>query len=191
MSYFEFLMIMAGIVVAVAMTEIVSGLGRLIQTRRQVSHDWLHLGWSFVALIISMLYWHGMWPYQNSEFTHIYQIWLLVLPTLSLVVVAFALSPNTEGVGELVVREYYLAKRRPIFLGFAAFIAMAWVADFAITKKLLYSDSSFSVGLIVVFVLLAFSSRIWVHTTFLVLVALFFSSAGFQEVSEAFSRFDV
>ena len=184
-------MVMAGIVVAVAMTEIVSGLGRLMQTRRQVEHDWLHLGWSFVALILSMLYWHGMWPYQNSEFTYIAQVWLLVLPTLSLVVVAFALSPGTEGVGVLVVREYYLAKRRPIFLGFAVFIAMAWVADFAITTKLLIADSSSTVGLMVVFVILAFSSKIWVHTILLVLVALFVSAAGFQQVSETFSRFNV
>lgn len=191
MSYFEFLMVMAGIVVAVAMTEIMSGLGRLIQTRRQVKHDLLHLGWSFVALLLSMLYWHGMWPYQNSEFTHVVQVWLLVLPTLSLVLVAFALSPGIDGAGKLIVREYYLAKRRPIFLGFAVFIAMAWVADFAITKNLSIADSSSTVGLIVVFVILAFTAKIWVHTVLMILVALFLSAAGFQSVSEAFTRFDV
>jgi hypothetical protein len=191
MSHFEFLMVLAGIVVAVAMTETVGGLGRLIRARGRVTFDWLHLGWSYVVLLFSMLYWHGMWPYQAIEFTYVGQIWLLVIPTLFLVIVAFALSPEIQGDADLIVREYFLEKRRPIFAGLATFIAMAWVADFAITRNLFVADIATTLGLIAVFLLLAHSSKIWVHTMLLVLVASFLSAAGFQEVSVSLARFDV
>ena len=68
---------------------------------------------------------------------------------------------------------------------------MAWVADFAITRNLFVADIATTLGLIAVFLLLAHSSKIWVHTMLLVLVASFLSAAGFQEVAVSLARFDV
>ena len=49
MTLFEFLMMIAAVVVAVGMTEIIGGWGRLMRTRAAVAPDWLHIGWSKAA----------------------------------------------------------------------------------------------------------------------------------------------
>ena len=108
-------MVLAAVVVAVAMTEIVGGWDRLMRTDALVRFDWLHLGWTVYALFLSMLYWIGMWPYEAIPFVYVGQVWLLVVPTLFLVIVAYVLTPDVPESGELNLRDFYITKRRRIF----------------------------------------------------------------------------
>ena len=87
-------MVIAGVVLAIAMAEIVVGWGQLVRANQDVQTDWLHLGWTLCVLLISLMYWVGMWPYSDLEFTYVGQVWFLVFPTLFLVVLAYAIMPR-------------------------------------------------------------------------------------------------
>jgi len=100
-SYFEFLMVLAGLVVAIAMTEIVSGWGRLLRTTVDVQWDWLHFGWGLCLLMLSLQYWVGMWPYHQINFEYLGQVSFLVLPTLFFVSAAYALTPEIPTQGRI------------------------------------------------------------------------------------------
>ena len=191
MSHFEFLMVLAGMVVAIAMSEVVGGWGRLIRTRNSITFDWLHLGWTYIALILAMQYWIGMWPYASIDLTYQGQIWLLVIPTLFLVIVAYALSPDIEPDKDLVVREYFLAKRAPIFLGMAGFVIMAYVADIAImgAGSLSVIELAISLTMVISLIVVSQTSNIIVHSIILLTMGLLVSSLGFQELSDAYARF--
>lgn len=163
MSHFEFFMVLAAVVVAVAMTEIVGGWGRLLRTDATIEADWLLLGWTCYVLLASMVYWVGMLPYETFEFVYMGQIWLLVIPSLFLVLVAFALTPNVPTQGRLDLRAYYLSKRRHVFFSLSAFILMGWLADAAITGSISANEVVYPAVSIVIFLILTQTSSITVH----------------------------
>ena len=122
MTLFEFLMVIAGVVIAIAMAEIVSGWGRMVRAGVNVKFDWLHLGWSLTVLLNAMLYWVGVWAYAELEFQYVAQTWFLVLPTLFLVLVAFALTPDISQISGQSLRDYFISNRRGFFSSYVLFL---------------------------------------------------------------------
>lgn len=189
MSHFEFFMVLAAVVVAVAMTEIVGNWGRLLRTDARVKLDWLHLGWMFYVLLASVVYWVGMLPYEKFEFVYLGQVWLLVLPTLFLVLVAFALAPNVPTHGRLDLRAYYLSKRRAVFFSLVAFILMGWLADAAITGSIASNELVYPSISIIIFLVLATTSSIAVHWALLGITLAFNLPLAFLRMDDFLSRF--
>jgi len=185
MTLFEFLMAIASVVVAIALTEIFGGWGNLLRLKIISRLDWLHLGWTLVVVLYAIQYWVGIWPYRNVEFTDIYQVWFLIFPTLAIVLVSFAITPDADpdinSDAELNLREYYMARRGPIFFGMSAFIAMATLADRIILQQTLDPITLLLViTLIVIMLLPALTRNIWVHTTVMLvnLTSLMMSGLG-------------
>ena len=125
MTMFEFLMALASVVIAIALTEIFAGWRRLLRTHIVPRLDWLHLAWTLVIVLYAIQYWVGIWPYREIQFTYIYQVWFLIFPTLFIVLVSYAITPDIDPDTNLDLRDYYLSRRTPIFIGLAAFIATA------------------------------------------------------------------
>ncbi len=159
----------AAVVVAVGMTEIVGGWGRLMRTRAAVKADCLHLGWSIWILVVLIQYWIGMWAYNQLQIEYIGQIFFLIIPTLFGVLAAFAITPDVPMVGELDVREYYWAKRAAVFLPLAAFVLLSYVADLVIVgvDKVGFDLLFINVVGMVLLVLLTITKRLWVHVAVL------------------------
>ena len=169
MTRFEFLMMIAAVVVAVGMTEIVGGWGRLMRTRAVVKADWLHLGWSIWILAVLIQYWIGMWAYNQLQIDYMGQIFFLIIPTLFGVLAAFAITPDVPMAGVLDVREYYWDKRTAVFLPLAAFVLLSYVADLVIVgvHKVGFDSLLISVVGMVLLVLLTITKRLWFHVAVL------------------------
>ena len=188
MTQFEFLMMIASVVVAVGMTEIVGGWGRLARADGEIKFDWLHLGWTIYILLLSVQYWIGMWSYRELRIEYVGQIFFLVVPTLFLVLAAFAMSPDVVNRSQIDMRTYYLEKRRGVFLSLAVFSLAAWLADIVIVgyERLEVSFMLFSIVSGLVLCALAYSQRVWLHGAVLVfligsVVAYFFSHVAVQD----------
>ncbi|PCJ27305.1 MAG: hypothetical protein COA96_03725 [SAR86 cluster bacterium] len=182
MTLFEFLMAIASVVIAIALTEIFGGWGHLLRTHILPKIDWLHLCWTLVVVLYAIQYWVGIWPYLNVEFRYIYQVWFLIFPTLFIVLVSFAITPDIDPDENFNLREYYLSRRGPIFFGLAAFLAMAQLADLIIpgvSFEYTNPSSYLGVGLIVIAIIPAVSKKIWMHTSVLIVNLLFVLSIGF------------
>ena len=110
MNRFEFLMMIAAVVVAIGMTEIVGGWGRLMRTRAEIKPDWLHLGFSVMILSSLIQYWIGMWSYSDVSIELQGQIFFLIIPSLFGVLTAYGITPNVPVSGQLDLREYYFTK---------------------------------------------------------------------------------
>ncbi len=169
MTRFEFLMMIAAVVVAVGMTEIVGGWGRMMRTRAVVKADWLHLGWSIFILVVLIQYWIGMWAYNQLQIDYMGQILFLIIPTLFGVLAAFAITPDVPMVGELDVREYYWAKRNAVFLPLAAFVLLTYVADLVIVgvDKVGFDLLFINVVGMVLLIVLTITKRLWFHVAVL------------------------
>lgn len=170
MTLFEFMMAIASVVIAIALTEMFGGWGNLLRAHIAPQIDWLHLCWSVVVVLYAIQYWMGIWPYRFQDFNYIYQVWFLIIPTLFIVLVSFAITPDVGPDETLKLRDYYLSRRAPIFFGLAIFVATAQLADMVIEGS---GFTLIGVMLIATLVGPALSTAIWVHTS-VMLVNLYF-----------------
>ena len=60
-------MAIAAVAIAIGITEIVGGWGRLLRSDNSLRVDWIHLLWSLNIVVFSLLYWIGMWPYDLPQ----------------------------------------------------------------------------------------------------------------------------
>ena len=180
----------ASVVVAIGMTEIAGGWGKMVRTPAQVNFDWLHLGWTIYILLLAVQYWVGMWSYNQLEISYVGQIYFLVIPTIFLVIAAYAITPDIPLEGEFDVRDYYLANRLGVFLSLAMFSIAAWIADLAIAGLQRLEIEMMMMSLLVAagMVVLAFTKRVWIHTGILALSILIVLGGLFTEVSYHESR---
>lgn len=183
MTLFEFLMAIASVVIAIALTEMFGGWGHLLRTHILPKIDWLHLGWTIIVILYAIQYWVGIWPYRHIEFQQIYQVWFLIFPTLFIVLVAFAITPDVDPKENLDLRKYYISRRGPIFYGMAVFVAMAQLADIVILGTR-YNFFFAAVGLGLVFILLipAWTTKIWIHSAVLLINLWFLVSVGIGQL---------
>ena len=171
MSKFEFLMMIASVVVAVGLSEIVAGWGRLLRSDNpSIKFDWIHIGFSLIFLLGFINYWTGMWSYHPLELKYTGQIAFLVLPSLFIVLAAYAISPAVPESGPLDCRDYYLRKRKAIWFSWGTFVLSSQVAD-----RVIAGLDTFSINGLLIFLpmaLVAFvlgvTSRSWVHASVLV-----------------------
>lgn len=171
MSQYEFFMVVAGVVVAIAMSEIVGGWGRMLRSSAEIEFDWLHFGWSLAVLFFALIYWIGMWPYADADLVYMGQVWFLIIPTLFLVLVAFAITPELPSSGSFRMRDYYLSHRRKIFGSFAVYIVLSQAADFVIAD--IDVDLTQVIGsapLLLVLITLSVTKSIRLHWTGLALI---------------------
>jgi len=99
----------------------------------------------------------------------------LIFPTLFIVLVSYAITPDIKPDDDQDLREYYMARRGPIFLGLTAFVTMAQIADVVILGA---GFSPIGTGLIVILLIPAFTINIWGHSAEMLINAyVLFSNA--------------
>ena len=131
-----------------------------------------------------------MWSYNQIEITYVGQIYFLVIPTIFLVIAAYAITPDVPLDGELDVRRYYLLNRPGVFLPLAMFAITSWVADLVIAGLELVEIGFMvmSISVAAGMVLLTVTERVWVHVAVLGFSMLIVVGGMFTEMAFHDSR---
>ncbi len=192
MTQFEFLMMVAAVVIAVGLAEILGSWGKLLRSDQSlVRYDWLHAGHSTNLVLTTVQYWVGMWAYSPLELSSVLQVYFLIIPSFFLVVASFAISPDAPTDKVLNCREYYLSRRAAIFVPIAIGGLLSVIADGVIAG---FDNVTLEVWLIFgvgagINLTLAVTTRIWFHTLCwplgLVQIA-FFMAADLGELNARF-----
>ena len=133
MTQFEFLMTFASVILAIALSEMLGGWGRLIRSRLPVSWSGLWVGWSLFVIALTIMYWSGMWPYRDQSFSEGYKVFWLAVPTFFLVVLGYLLSPEPEDdASEVDLSERYWLIAPRMFPLLASFLVCSTLADIII-----------------------------------------------------------
>ena len=122
MSQFEFVLVIIAIVLAFAVSDILSSWGEQIRLRRSVVHYPLHTAWTFLLLFIMIQVWWSLWPYSDQLSWSFPGYLALVLPFLTLALMAYLLTPKLEDPGG-DVRQHYWENSSWIFSLGAAYLA--------------------------------------------------------------------
>lgn len=120
MDPFEYLVVLTSIVLGLAVTRVIGGVGNIIQTRRKKRTYWVHVVWMVNLLLTITIVWWVAYRWRMQErWTFFLFLWLLLTPIL-LYLVSALVFPDTDE-AQLVTdwKAYYYEHHRDIFLLYA------------------------------------------------------------------------
>lgn len=125
MTQFEFVLVFISIVLAFAVSDILSNWGEQVRLRRRIRHYALHTAWSGLLLIVMMQVWWSLWAYRERTVWTFLEYIALMVPYLTLALMAYILTPNFED-DEKDIKRYYLDNSR-WFFSLGAFYLASWM----------------------------------------------------------------
>ncbi len=121
MSPFEFVCAFYSVVLGIAVAQLMTSVGRLIEMRDQVRTYWVQLLWVVIVLLIDINCWWAMWGLRGATSWSFVSFLLLVGLVGSIFLVTVLLFPRLpESGGEIDLETHYYKNRRFFFLANAA-----------------------------------------------------------------------
>ena len=124
MTQFEFVLVFISIVVAFAVSDILSSWGEQVRLRRHIRHYALHTAWSGLLLFIMMQVWWSLWALRERAEWMFLEYIVLMVPYLTLALIAYILTPKFED-EEKDIKRYFFDNSRWIF-SLSAFYLLSW-----------------------------------------------------------------
>jgi hypothetical protein len=134
MDKFEYTTVLVSIVIAFAMSEILSGWGHMLRMRHRLRPWWPHTLWTVLVLLALMQSWWGTWQYRHVDLEGFDALLLLVAPTLAMVISVFILMPDLSK-GEVDLRGHFMENRRWFFVFAALSVVLLAAADAVIGQQ--------------------------------------------------------
>ena len=132
MSRFEFNTVLVSIVLAFAISEILTGWGRLIRHRGRARSAGLFVFATSWVLFAIVAHWFGFWAYRDVPFDHIVQTLLVLLPSLVIALVCFIWVPDIPAQGDFDAESHYFDSARWTLPLIALFLMLGVVSDLLI-----------------------------------------------------------
>lgn len=117
MTPFEYLSVLISIVLGLGLTELLSGLQRLVHARDRVELHWLPLVWSALVFVILVQWWWAAFGFRGqAEWNFVSFLLILMVPVLLYVAAALVLPPSEDAGGRYDLRTHYFGIHRVFFL---------------------------------------------------------------------------
>lgn len=129
MSPFEFVCAFYSVVLGVAVAQLMTSVGRLIEMRDQVRTYWVQSLWVVIVLLIDINCWWGIWDLRGQKRWSFLSFLLLVGLVASVYLVTVLLFPRIESGGQIDLDAHYYRNRRFFFLATAAGWIMALLCN--------------------------------------------------------------
>ena len=137
MTQFEFISVFVSILVAIAVTEILMGWGKLLRHRGEARVYWVHIVWTLLFLLLMVWDWYTLLHFRPVV-AWTYPRFLLVLarPTVA-VLAAVVIAPPAEVAGGEAndLKEFYY-KQAPAFFSLGVLYYVAAFSTFLLLKGL-------------------------------------------------------
>ena len=168
MTQFEFITVFISIVLAFGVSDILASWGAQIRLRRQVRVYWLHVIWSALLLILMVQVWWSLWVLRDNTGWTFFKYLLLILPFLTLSLIAYLLTPPLSD-GATDIRQHYWDNAR-WFFSLAAFYLCAALAfsSVIVGQELLAIRNTIRIGGL----LLMISLAVWQNEKYHAVAAL-------------------
>jgi hypothetical protein len=121
MSPFEFVCAFYSVVLGVAVAQLMTSVGRLLEVRDQVRTYWVQSLWVVIVLPVDVNSWWAMWEVRSAKSWSFLSFSLLVGLVASIYLVTVLLFPRVpESRGQIDLDAHYYKNRRVFFLANAA-----------------------------------------------------------------------
>ena len=114
MQMFEYVMVLASIIIGLAITQLLQGVAGIVQNPRRAKPYWIHLVWVAYAFMQAAFWW--WWEYRFTQ-THVwtFQLYAFVLGYAVLMYMLCALLFPSEIAGFQGFKDYFYARRSWFF----------------------------------------------------------------------------
>jgi hypothetical protein len=163
MTQFEFGSVLISIVLAFAMSEIITAWGRVIRHRSQLSISWPYALVSVWLGLTIILHWAGLWPYREGNFDRTLDLFILLAPALVVALACHVLNPELEGSHPAQLEEHYFRVSRWALPLCGSHMLLATTADSVVLGVTYGVPTIVFVVIAAVFVTLAFTKRWSLH----------------------------
>src|SRR5258708_35562988 len=115
MDAFSYLDVPLSIILGLAITQLLQGLGQLLQARERVRWYWPAAMWMAALLLIYVQSWWAMFGLRNVKAWTFGAFAVVLLQTVLEYMLAALLAPASFGEGEVTLLAHYFAQLRPFF----------------------------------------------------------------------------
>ena len=114
MEFFNYVMVLASVIIGLAVTHLLQGVAKLIQHPQREKLYWVHLMWVALMFLNALFLW--WWEYQLSALHHwTFELYVFVLSfSVVLYLICAVLMPSDLG-DYATYRAYYFSRRRWLF----------------------------------------------------------------------------
>jgi hypothetical protein len=133
MMPFEYIALLASIVIALGLTRILTGLGKVLQLRGAIRTYWVHIVWTVNVLLWLLLNWWILYRWRTFvDWTFFLFLFVLVSPTVAFLLSVLLLPEPLESEPDL--KRYFYQNRR-WFFGLAALLPPVDAVDTLLKGK--------------------------------------------------------
>ncbi|HTE51898.1 MAG TPA: hypothetical protein VK698_13680 [Kofleriaceae bacterium] len=112
MDEFNYLSVLVSIILGLGITQLLTGVGRMLQNRARVRLYWLTIGWVLILLLVHVQLWWSMFELRGQrEWTFLGFFSVLILPIVLYLMSALALPDFGDTVAD-DLRDHYYANCR-------------------------------------------------------------------------------
>lgn len=118
MDEFNYLSVPISIILGLAIAELLTGVGRVIQCRDRVKSYWLSLVWTGILLVTSIQSWWALFGLRRMQDWNFFSFLIVLLHPLALFLLASLVLPGREefvGHDEVDVKSHYFKQRQWFF----------------------------------------------------------------------------
>ena len=136
MDQFSYLSVLISIILGLGITQLVTGLGRLVQARDRVKLYWPTVAWTALLLVIHVQTWWAMFGLRNQTTWNFAQFFIVLLQPLVLSLLASLVIPDMSGDAHIDLRANYYAQSRWFFSLMILLLVVSLVKDLVLTGSL-------------------------------------------------------
>ena len=118
MDLFEFILTITSVIFALAVTEILSGISRLSQSRFRVTSFLPHTLWVINLFVFIFLIWWATWEFRDIAWSFSRYVYVLIAPTLVYFACSLLMPQQLDG-PEVRLEDHFRRIRKPLFGTFA------------------------------------------------------------------------
>ena len=96
MSIFEFVLVMASLIMALGVTVLLRRVAVIIRCRHSIELDWVPLSWMAVLFLSTTAVWWSLWDFADVTWTYPRFFYLLLIPTLQYIAISMLVSTDTS-----------------------------------------------------------------------------------------------
>lgn len=123
MSVFEYVSVMVGVVLALAVAHILSFIATVISNPERVKGSWLHFLWTALMLAINLHAWLLLWTFHGQSQFPVKQLFAMLFLAALIFIVVRVLVPELVPDQRMDLRAHFFQTRVPFF----ATLSLCWV----------------------------------------------------------------
>ncbi|MBA3831116.1 MAG: hypothetical protein H0X34_04320 [Chthoniobacterales bacterium] len=136
MDAFSYLSVLLSIILGLAITQLLQGLGRIIQARNRIEMFWPPIVWAALFILVIVQTWWSLFGLRTRENWSFFPFLVVVLQTINLYLTTALILPEIPAGIRVDLRKHYFAEARWFFSLTIVAVALSLGKDLVLNGSL-------------------------------------------------------